>query len=71
MSASEAASYQLAYVDNQTNHAIIKVDNTSTVDWNYKRNSVRITTADLFSVNSVWVTDMYHVPYGVRLEVFL
>lgn len=69
VSASEAASSQLAYVDNQTNHAIIKVDNTSTVVWNYKRNSVRITSADLFPVGSVWVTDLYHIPYGVSLKI--
>jgi hypothetical protein len=42
---SEVASAQLAYVDNQSNHAIIKVDNTSMVDWNYL---VRIASADLF-----------------------
>lgn len=69
VSASEAASSQLAYVDNQSNHAIIKVDNTSTVDWNYKRNSVRITSTDSFPVSSVWVADLYHIPYGVSLKI--
>ncbi len=70
VSASEAASYQLIYVDNQTNHAIIKV----TVDWNYKRNSVRITTTDLFLIalgsltcimclrEFVWKSSCDHIP---------
>jgi hypothetical protein len=39
------------------------------VDWNYKRNSVRITSADLFPVSSVWVADLYHIPYGVSLKI--
>ncbi|KAK2465304.1 hypothetical protein APHAL10511_002658 [Amanita phalloides] len=64
VSASEAASSQLAYVDTQTNHAIIKVDNTSTVPWNQKRNAVRITSQALYPVGSVWIADLYHVPYG-------
>ncbi|KAG0704860.1 glycoside hydrolase family 16 protein [Suillus ampliporus] len=64
VSAQNATAYQLAYVDPSTNHAIIKVDNTSTVVYNNKRNSVRITSNDSFSVGSLWVADMYHVPYG-------
>ncbi|KAF9241083.1 glycoside hydrolase family 16 protein [Melanogaster broomeanus] len=44
--------------------AFIKVDNTTTVVYNDKRNTVRITSNDTFSVGSLWVTDMYHVPYG-------
>lgn len=64
VNASAAASDKLAYVDPSTNHAIIKVDNTTTVPYNYKRNTVRINTLDTFSVGSVWVSDMVHVPYG-------
>ncbi|KAH7913963.1 glycoside hydrolase family 16 protein [Hygrophoropsis aurantiaca] len=64
VSAQVAASAQLAYVDSSTSHAIIKVDNTTTVAYNDKRNTVRITSNDSFAVGSVWVTDMYHVPYG-------
>ncbi|KAH7919467.1 glycoside hydrolase family 16 protein [Leucogyrophana mollusca] len=64
VSAQVAASAQLAYVDTTTSHAIIKVDNTTTVPYNDKRNTVRITSNDSFAVGSVWVTDMYHVPYG-------
>lgn len=48
-----AASSQLAYVDPSTNRAIIKVDNTSTVPYNQKRNTVRISTNDKFSVGSM------------------
>ncbi|EGN98170.1 glycoside hydrolase family 16 protein, partial [Serpula lacrymans var. lacrymans S7.3] len=64
VSASEGASDQLAYVDSSTLHAIIKVDNTTTVPYNQKRNTVRITSNDSFAIGSVWVADMYHVPYG-------
>lgn len=28
---------------------------------------MRITSNDSFTVGSLWVTDMYHVPYGVSL----
>lgn len=61
----------LAYVDPNTNHAIIKVDNTSTVPFNQKRNTVRITTNEGYSVGSVWVADMLHIPYGVRRRILL
>ncbi|KAH9886712.1 concanavalin A-like lectin/glucanase domain-containing protein [Cubamyces lactineus] len=53
----------LAYV-NDAGHAIIKVDNTSNVPWNYKRNSVRITSEDYFPVGTVLVFDATHLPYG-------
>ncbi|KAF5362963.1 hypothetical protein D9758_007048 [Tetrapyrgos nigripes] len=59
-----AASSKLAYVDSTTNRAIIKVDNTSTVPFNEKRNTVRIASKELYNVGSVWIADMYHVPYG-------
>ncbi|EIW81094.1 glycoside hydrolase family 16 protein [Coniophora puteana RWD-64-598 SS2] len=64
VSAQTATSAKLAYVDSSTSHAIIKVDNTTTVAYNDKRNTVRITSNDSFAVGSVWVTDLYHVPYG-------
>lgn len=67
VSASVAASQQLAFVDPNTNHAIIKVDNTTNVPFNIKRNTVRITTNDSFSVGSVWTADILHVPFGVSL----
>ncbi|KAG1881912.1 glycoside hydrolase family 16 protein [Suillus tomentosus] len=64
VSAQNATTDQLAYVDTSTNHAIIKVDNTSTVVWDNKRNSVRISSDDTFGVGSLWVADIYHAPYG-------
>jgi hypothetical protein len=53
-----AASAQLQYVDPVTNHAIIKVDNTTVVPFNDKRNTVRITTQDSYGIGSVFVADM-------------
>ncbi|KAG5721471.1 putative glycosidase C21B10.07 [Termitomyces sp. T112] len=64
VSASVAQSSKLAFVDSSTNHAIIKVDNTSTVPFNQKRNTVRITTNERYGLGSVWVADMFHIPYG-------
>ncbi|KAJ8076790.1 hypothetical protein AAF712_000405 [Marasmius tenuissimus] len=64
VSQSQASSLQLAYVDPNTQRAIIKVDNTSVVAFNEKRNTVRISTEDLYPVGSVWVADMHHVPFG-------
>ncbi|KAF9454127.1 glycoside hydrolase family 16 protein [Macrolepiota fuliginosa MF-IS2] len=64
LGATEAASAKLAFVDPATNHAIIKVDNTSTVPDQQKRNSVRIQTNVMFAIGSLWTVDMLHVPYG-------
>ncbi|KAG5718737.1 putative glycosidase C21B10.07 [Termitomyces sp. T112] len=64
VSASEAQSSKLAFVDPSTNHAIIKVDNTSKVPFNQKRNTVRITTDERYGLGSVWVADIFHIPYG-------
>ncbi|KAI0062967.1 glycoside hydrolase family 16 protein [Artomyces pyxidatus] len=58
-----AAAEQLAYV-NPAGNAIIKVDNTTNVVWNNKRNTVRIASKDAYSVGSVWIADMLHVPFG-------
>ncbi|WRT65338.1 uncharacterized protein IL334_002281 [Kwoniella shivajii] len=57
------ASPELTYITS-SNTAIIKVDNTSTVAYNYKRNSVKITSQDSYDVGSVWVLDAVHLPYG-------
>ncbi|KAJ9108599.1 hypothetical protein QFC19_002316 [Naganishia cerealis] len=54
---------QLTYTTSSGN-AIVKVDNTSTVAYNYKRNSVRLTSTDAYDIGSVWVMDALHVPYG-------
>ncbi|TFK44959.1 glycoside hydrolase family 16 protein [Crucibulum laeve] len=57
-------SSMLTYVDPQSNRAIMRVDNTSVVPFNEKRNAVRITTKESYAVGSVWIADMYHVPFG-------
>ncbi|KAI9573503.1 glycoside hydrolase family 16 protein [Boletus coccyginus] len=64
VSAQTAFADNLAYVDSTTSHAFIRVDNFTTVPYNDKRNTVRITTNDSFATGSLFVTDMYHVPYG-------
>ncbi|KAI0696106.1 concanavalin A-like lectin/glucanase domain-containing protein [Cytidiella melzeri] len=53
----------LAYV-NPDGHAIIKVDNTSNVIYEDKRNSVRISTKEYFATGSIWVFDLVHLPFG-------
>lgn len=60
---SVATSDHLAYVDSN-GKAILKVDNTTNVIYNYKRNSVRITTTNSFPVGSVFLLDALHLPYG-------
>ncbi|KAH8831510.1 glycoside hydrolase family 16 protein [Flagelloscypha sp. PMI_526] len=59
--------HTLAYVDPKTNRAIMKVDDISNVPiypYAEKRNSVRIQTKTAYGIGSVFVADMYHVPYG-------
>lgn len=56
-------SSSLAYVDSN-GRAIVKVDNTTFVPYNEKRNSVRITTKDYFEVGTIWVIDAAHLPWG-------
>jgi len=58
-----ATSQNLAYV-NSAGNAIIKVDNTTNVPYNQKRNSIRITTQDAFPVGTVILFDAVHLPYG-------
>ena len=45
----------------------MKVDNTTDLAFNQKCNTVRITTRDRFTDDSVWIADMLRVPFGVRL----
>ncbi|KAF8532007.1 glycoside hydrolase family 16 protein [Gautieria morchelliformis] len=63
VSSQVASSAQLAFV-NAAGNAVIKVDNTTNVPFNQKRNTVRISTTDSYGVGSVWVADMLHVPFG-------
>ncbi|KAF5382698.1 hypothetical protein D9615_003073 [Tricholomella constricta] len=59
-----AASSKLAFVDPATKHAFIKVDNTCVVPFNEKRDTVRITTKERYGLGSIWVADIFQVPYG-------
>ena len=54
-------------MDSSTGRAIIKVDNTTNVPYNEKRNTIRIASEERYDIGSVFVADFYHVPYGVRL----
>ncbi|KAJ3823161.1 glycoside hydrolase family 16 protein [Lentinula raphanica] len=60
---SDAFSQGLAYI-NSAGNAVIKVDNTHSIQSPQKRNSVRITTKDSYAVGSLWIFDLVHVPFG-------
>ncbi|EPQ53437.1 hypothetical protein GLOTRDRAFT_116915 [Gloeophyllum trabeum ATCC 11539] len=49
---------------NSAGRAVLKVDNSSNVAYNQKRNSVRITTQASYGVGSLWIIDLVHIPYG-------
>ncbi|EPS94588.1 hypothetical protein FOMPIDRAFT_58348 [Fomitopsis schrenkii] len=66
VSQTNATQSKLAYV-NDNGAAIIKVDNTTFVPWNDKRDSVRITTSDFFDSGSVFIFDASHMPYGCSI----
>ncbi|KAL0059167.1 hypothetical protein AAF712_014139 [Marasmius tenuissimus] len=59
----DSFSQNLAYI-NQAGNAILRVDNTSNVPLNEKRNTVRITSKDTYAVGSLWVIDLRHIPFG-------
>ncbi|RPD77276.1 hypothetical protein L226DRAFT_459589 [Lentinus tigrinus ALCF2SS1-7] len=63
VSAANASAEKLAYV-NDAGKVIITLDNTTSVPYNYKRDSVRIATTDYFPVGSVILFDATHLPYG-------
>lgn len=54
---------QLTYI-NGAGNAIVKVDNSTTVPYNDKRNSVRLTSNDKLGLGTVIVFDVLHVPFG-------
>ena len=65
MGGSQAESERLAFI-NDAGHAIMKVDNSTRVKPKQNRDSIRISTKDQFTVGTVWVADILHVPFGVR-----
>jgi len=58
-----AMSGGLTYVSGQ-NTAVIRVDNYTTVPFNFKRNTVRITSNDFYDLGSLWIFDAIHLPFG-------
>ena len=66
---SEAQSQRLAYV-NEKNQIVMKVDNSSYVPLNEKRNTVRIESRDWYDVGSLWIVDIAHVPYGCSVSLY-
>lgn len=68
LNSTAAFSQGLSYI-NQKNQAVLKVDNTSYVPLNQKRNSVRIETSHQYGVGSLWVVDIAHVPYGCSVSL--
>jgi hypothetical protein len=62
-SVATSSSVPLTYTTS-SNTSIIRVDNTSTVAYNDKRNTIKILSTDYYAVGSVWVLDAKHVPYG-------
>lgn len=63
LNSSAAFSQQLAYV-NENNQVVMRVDNYSYVPDGEKRNSIRIESRDWYSVGSLWIVDISHIPYG-------
>ncbi|OCH90440.1 hypothetical protein OBBRIDRAFT_793317 [Obba rivulosa] len=49
---------------NGAGNVIMRVDNTTDVAAPQNRNSIRISTKDQFTVGSLWIADILHVPYG-------
>ncbi|KAI0372082.1 hypothetical protein BV20DRAFT_1120294 [Pilatotrama ljubarskyi] len=59
-----AAAEHLAYV-NDAGRAIIRVDNTTNLPPDMpNRDTIRITTKELYDFGSLWVFDATHLPYG-------
>lgn len=65
---SQAQSQQLAYI-NEKNQVVMKVDNSSYVPLNQKRNSVRIESVDWYGVGTLWIVDIAHVPFGCSVSL--
>jgi len=54
---------QLAFI-NSANNAIVRVDNTTNVPFNQKRNTIRLQSTESYGLGSLWVMDALHLPYG-------
>lgn len=62
-----ATAQGLTYVNDDGN-AVIKVDDTSYVPFNEKRNAVRITSKDSYNYGSLLIFDVIHLPYGCSVS---
>ncbi|KAF8647983.1 hypothetical protein AX16_006413 [Volvariella volvacea WC 439] len=49
---------------NNVGHAVMRVDHTTNVPLNGRRNSVRITSRDIYELGSLWIADITHLPWG-------
>ncbi|KAI0699209.1 concanavalin A-like lectin/glucanase domain-containing protein [Cytidiella melzeri] len=63
LSSSQASQANLATV-NDAGNAIMRVDNTTTLSFGDNRNSIRIASKSKYTVGSLWVADILHIPYG-------
>ncbi|KAI0088601.1 concanavalin A-like lectin/glucanase domain-containing protein [Irpex rosettiformis] len=59
----QASQTTLATV-NAAGNAVMRVDNTSSLTFGDKRNSVRVSSQERYTVGSLWVADILHLPYG-------
>ncbi|ESK91847.1 glycoside hydrolase family 16 protein [Moniliophthora roreri MCA 2997] len=61
-----AIQQKLTFVESSTGHAIVRVDNTTSVGAGSfaRRNSVRITSKDAYPIGSLIIMDVIHMPYG-------
>ncbi|KZV99653.1 hypothetical protein EXIGLDRAFT_724659 [Exidia glandulosa HHB12029] len=62
VNATDAWGHNLISV-NQAGNVVITVDQGN-VDWNFKRDAVRITTQDTYNLGTLWIFDVYHIPWG-------
>ncbi|KIJ57282.1 glycoside hydrolase family 16 protein [Sphaerobolus stellatus SS14] len=49
---------------NAAGNVIIRVDNATNVPFNFKRDTVRITSTDVYDLGSLWIFDVAHLPWG-------
>ncbi|PCH44970.1 glycoside hydrolase family 16 protein [Wolfiporia cocos MD-104 SS10] len=63
LTAEAAAEQKLVYV-NDAGNVILRVDNFTDVKDGGLRNSIRLTSSELYDFGSLWIIDAYHLPYG-------
>ncbi|KAF8990462.1 hypothetical protein BDQ17DRAFT_1185278, partial [Cyathus striatus] len=58
----------LAFVESDTKHAFLRVDNYTNVPRSTPRRSVRVVTKASYHMDSVWIADIFHTPYGCGVQ---